>query len=164
MNKQEIRRKMKIKRLYLGEIVRLEADRAIAETFLSAFGAYNGYFVYNGFGTEARTDIIISALLKAGKSVYLPRVEGEDIVPVPYFKGAETKKGAFGVDEPAHRSNAALPAEDDKRNTHEHLAYDKHYYRDDNVVLHKRGNKPDKGDAYYHHEHYGERRPREQVL
>lgn len=95
---------MKIKRLYLGEIVRLEADRAIAETFLSAFGAYNGYFVYNGFGTEARTDIIISALLNAGKSVYLPRVEGEDIVPVPYFKGAETKKGAFGVDEPCGES------------------------------------------------------------
>ena len=98
--KNEIRYKQKIKRKYLGEIVRQEADRAILETFLEAFSKYESFFIYNSFSTEARTDFIIEELLKAGKRVYLPRVEGENIVAVPY-SGDGLKKGAFGISEPA---------------------------------------------------------------
>lgn len=97
--KNEIRKKQKIKRRYFGEIVRLEADRVILETFLQAFSKYDSFFVYNSFGTEARTDRIIEELLNAGKRVYLPRVEGENMVAVPYF-GGELQKGSFGISEP----------------------------------------------------------------
>lgn len=88
---------MKIKRRYLGEIVRLEADRAILEAILAALSDYDSFFVYNSFSTEARTDWIIEELLSMGKRVYLPRVDGNDIVAVPYGK---TVRGSFGIDEP----------------------------------------------------------------
>lgn len=97
--KNEIRYKQKIKRKYLGEIVRQEADRAILEAFLEAFSKYDSFFIYNSFSTEARTDLIIQELLKMGKRVYLPRVEGKNMVAVPYL-GGELNKGAFGISEP----------------------------------------------------------------
>lgn len=97
--KNEIRYKLKVKRKYLGEIQRLEADRAILETFLQAFSKYDSFFIYNSFSTEARTDLIISELLKAGKRVYLPRTEGDKMVAVPYF-GGNCRVGAFGISEP----------------------------------------------------------------
>ena len=97
--KNDIRYKQKIKRKYLGEIVRLEADRAILEGFLQAFLKYDSFFIYNGISTEARTDWIIDELLKAGKRVYLPRVEGKNIVAVPY-EGGECKVSNFGIPEP----------------------------------------------------------------
>lgn len=95
--KDELRNKLKIKRKYFQNVRREEADRVIAETFLAAFGNYDSFFIYNSFSTEADTSLIIEELLSAGKKVYLPRVEGENIVAVPY---GETKKGAFGIEEP----------------------------------------------------------------
>lgn len=88
---------MKIKRRYFGEILRKAADEMIAENFLEAYKNYDSFLIYNSFSTEARTDLIISGLLDAGKKVYLPRVEGEEIVAVPY---GELKAGAFGISEP----------------------------------------------------------------
>lgn len=88
---------MTVKRRYLGEIVRLEADRAMLETFEAAFSCYNSFLVYSSFSTEARTDLLIERLLSEGKRVYLPRVEGERLAPVLY---GELKKGAFGINEP----------------------------------------------------------------
>lgn len=98
--KNELRKKLKIKRKNFDEIVRLEADRAILQTFLNAFLKYDSFFIYKSFSTEARTDWIIDELLKAGKRIYLPRVEGENMVAVPYH-GEELIKGSFGVMEPA---------------------------------------------------------------
>lgn len=77
------------------------ADMRTAENFLSAFGNFNAFFVYNSFGSETDTSRIISELLNKGKRVYLPRVEGDIIVPVPY---GETEKGAFGIEEPKGRA------------------------------------------------------------
>lgn len=48
-------------------------------------------------GTEAETSQIIAELLKEDKRVCLPRVEGKEIVAVPYGK---TIKGAYGIAEP----------------------------------------------------------------
>lgn len=106
--KNEIRSKQKIKRKYFGEIVRLEADRAILQTFIQAFLKYDSFFIYNSYSTEARTDWIIDELLKAGKRVYLPRVEGKNMVAVPYF-GGELNKGAYGIPEPeGHAYNGEI--------------------------------------------------------
>ena len=71
-----------------------EADRNIAEYFMEAYSAYESFFIYHSCGTEADTRAIISALINGGKRVYLPRVEGENIVPVPY---GELKKGKYEV-------------------------------------------------------------------
>ncbi len=95
--KAELRQKYKIKRKFLGSVQRQVADGAIADEFLNAFGGKDSFFIYNSFGTEADTHGIISALQSGGKRVYLPRVEGENIVPVPF---GSTRRGAFGVEEP----------------------------------------------------------------
>ncbi|MCH5146727.1 MAG: 5-formyltetrahydrofolate cyclo-ligase [Clostridiales bacterium] len=97
--KNEIRKKQKLNRKNFGETERQEADRAILKTFIEAFSKYDSFFIYNSFSTEARTDLIIEELVKAGKRVYLPRVEGENIVAVPYVKDG-FKVGAFGISEP----------------------------------------------------------------
>ena len=95
--KDNLRYKQKIKRKYFQGVRREFADEVIAQNFLSVYGAYKSFFIYNSFGTEADTKRIIGALREAGKEIYLPRVEGNDIVAVPY---GETEKGAFGIDEP----------------------------------------------------------------
>ena len=61
------------------------------------YGGYQSFFIYNSFGSEADTEGIISLCVGLGKRVYLPRVEGDNIVPVPYGK---TVKGAYGIEEP----------------------------------------------------------------
>lgn len=73
------------------------ADLAILDNFINAFSGYESFFIYNSFGLEADTGRITDYLLKAGKKVYLPRVEGDNIVAVPY---GQTVKGAFGIEEP----------------------------------------------------------------
>lgn len=95
--KDELRYKLKIKRKYFQGVRREVADENILYNFTAAYGGFKSYFVYNSFGSEASTQLIIKYLLAEGKDVYLPRVEGENIVPVPY---GETRKDAFGVEEP----------------------------------------------------------------
>ncbi len=97
--KSDIRYKMKIKRKYFGQILRSQADIVIFETFFAAFGKYDSFFIYSSFSTEARTDLIIGELLRRGKRVYLPRVEGQSMVAVPYFGGSLTE-GFNGIPEP----------------------------------------------------------------
>lgn len=99
--KDELRKKLKIKRRYFQNIARQEADRAISEDFIAAFSGYDSFFIYNSFGMEADTRLIIGELLSLGKRVYLPRVEGGEIVAVPY---GETRRGAFGIEEPVGRA------------------------------------------------------------
>ncbi len=104
--KEQLRYKFKKLRKCFSGIRREEADRAISESFFAAFSFYESFFIYNSFGTEADTRAIIGGLAAAGKKVYLPRVEGENIVPVPY---GECKRGAFGVDEPTGQSYTGVP-------------------------------------------------------
>lgn len=95
--KDELRKKLKIKRKYFQGVRREMADLFIRQNFLSAYGNFQSFFIYNSFSTEADTKQLIAELLSLGKRVYLPRVEGDKIVPVPYGK---TVTGAFGIEEP----------------------------------------------------------------
>lgn len=104
--KEELRNKYRILRRYFSGVRREEADRAIAECLLAAFSGYDSFFIYNSFGTEADTHAIIQQLLSLGKKVYLPRVEGEDIVPVPFGK---CRRSVFGVDEPVGEPFEGVP-------------------------------------------------------
>ncbi len=98
--KDKLRKQLKKERENFCGVQRICADSAIAQNFLSAYGGYESYFVYNSFGGEADTSRIIKELLKAGKRVYLPRVEGENMVAVPYTDKTPLTEGAFGIKEP----------------------------------------------------------------
>lgn len=95
--KVDLRQKLKKLRAEFCGKQRQTADEKIALLFAQNFCGYRSYFIYNSFGSEADTSRIIGCLLDSGKKVYLPRVEGEEMFPVPYGK---TVKGAFGVEEP----------------------------------------------------------------
>lgn len=96
-DKDGLRNKLKIKRKFFQGVQREFADYAIAQNFLSAYGHYDSFFIYNSFSSEADTHYIISRLIEEGKKVYLPRIEGEDMVAVPY---GETVKNKSGIEEP----------------------------------------------------------------
>ena len=96
--KEEIREKLKIKRRYFYGVRREVANGCIKDNFLAAFSSCDSFFIYNSFSTEADTSAIINALVSAGKKVFLPRTEGENIVAAAYSE--HMKKGAFGIFEP----------------------------------------------------------------
>lgn len=99
--KDELRYKYKVKRKYFQHSAREVADGAIADCVLREFEDRQSFFVYYSYGTEADTHALIARLLEAGKSVYLPRVEGENIVPVPYYGDeGELRKNSYGISEP----------------------------------------------------------------
>lgn len=95
--KDDLRTQLKIKRAAFHGAERERADGAVLKNFLNEFGGYESFFIYNSFSSEADTKGIINALIRAGKRVYIPRVEGENMVAVPYGK---MRKGAFGIEEP----------------------------------------------------------------
>ncbi|MGN1373611.1 MAG: 5-formyltetrahydrofolate cyclo-ligase [Candidatus Coproplasma sp.] len=98
--KDGLRYKYKIKRKYFQNSAREVADGAIKDIVDLAFADREHFFIYYSYGTEADTHAIIAQLLSAGKKVYLPRVEGDMIVPVPYTLKTELVKNSFGICEP----------------------------------------------------------------
>lgn len=99
--KDQLRYKYKIKRKYFQHSAREVADGAIADTVLQAFADKSSFLVYYSYGSEADTHALITRLIAEGKSVYLPRVEGQVIVPVKFSgKEEELKKSALGISEP----------------------------------------------------------------
>ncbi|MGN0806776.1 MAG: 5-formyltetrahydrofolate cyclo-ligase [Candidatus Coproplasma sp.] len=98
--KEGLRYKYKIKRKYFQNSAREVADGAIRDIIDLAFADRESFFIYYSYGTEADTHGVIAQLLSAGKKVYLPRVEGDIIVPVPYDGKTELIKNSFGIYEP----------------------------------------------------------------
>ena len=105
--KDQTRYKYKIKRRYFQHSAREVADGAILDLICEAFAASESFLVYYSYGSEADTRKIIKALLAAGKKVYLPRVEGDDMVAVEY-SGDESAliKSDKGIPEPAGQAYA----------------------------------------------------------
>ena len=99
--KEELRYKFKIKRKYFQHSAREVADGAICDAVLSALDGYDSFFIYYSFGSEADTHAVIERLLEQGKRVYLPRVEGNEMIAVRY-DGDKDKlvKNSFGIYEP----------------------------------------------------------------
>ncbi len=96
--KDELRYKLKIKRKYFGGVRRDYADEVIFQNFIAAYGDRESFFIYNSFGSEADTKRIIGWLKDNGKKVYLPKVCGENILPVELSENFV--RGAFGIEEP----------------------------------------------------------------
>ena len=52
------------------------------------------------FGSEVPTYPLIERLHERGVAVALPRIEGADLVPIPYVPGDPTTTTSFGAEEP----------------------------------------------------------------
>lgn len=99
-DKAALRQKMKALRASAAD--RAARDAKIFDHFFSLPQAERAdkFFIYLSFGSEADTRGIIRELLKRGKQVFLPRVEGKDMVFVRYT-GQALQKSALGIEEPA---------------------------------------------------------------
>ena len=97
--KDELRYKYKIKRKYFQHSRREVADGAISDNVVALFGDKNTFLIYYSFGSEADTKKLIDRLISLGKRVFLPRVEGENMVAAEYVAGGLIKS-ALGVCEP----------------------------------------------------------------
>ncbi len=95
--KDEVRKKLKAARARFSGEERVLADKAVYENFINNYLGCESFFVFSSFGSEADTKKIISRLIGADKRVYLPRVEGDTMLAVPY---GEMQRGAFGIYEP----------------------------------------------------------------
>ncbi|HIY77946.1 MAG TPA: 5-formyltetrahydrofolate cyclo-ligase [Candidatus Borkfalkia excrementavium] len=106
--KRELRRRMK--RLRAEDERRAERDAKIAEYFftLPDILSHESFFIYNSFSTEADTSRMIARLLSEGKRVSLPRVEGKDMVSVPYV-GQALVKSPYGILEPEGEADEEVP-------------------------------------------------------
>lgn len=58
------------------------------------------FFVYNSFNSEVKTDEIIQFLIDNNKLVFLPKVEGENMVAIKISKTTNFKTNKFGINEP----------------------------------------------------------------
>lgn len=56
--------------------------------------------LFSSFGSEVPTGSLIERLHARGVAVALPRIEGTELVPVPYAPGDPTITTSFGAEEP----------------------------------------------------------------
>ena len=77
--------------------------RLCAEAVAECDRAGSGLAVlaFCGAGSEPDTASLIGALLAAGHTVHLPRVEGKVMVAVRVWPGEELQAGAFGIPSPS---------------------------------------------------------------
>lgn len=93
-----------MKRIRAEDSFRAERDEGIFENFFRMpIAREESFFIYRSFSTEADTSRIAERLVKEGKRVYFPRVEGREMVAVPW-EGQAFVKNAYGILEPRGRA------------------------------------------------------------
>jgi len=78
-----------------------KASEVIAEKFLKHLSDFDSYLLYMDFRNEIMTGGIIEGLYEAGKRVYLPKVQGSNMVVGQYMGKESLVRGAFDICEPA---------------------------------------------------------------
>jgi 5-formyltetrahydrofolate cyclo-ligase len=101
--KRALRREVIARRDALPEAERAASSLAIADrvTRMEEAASARSVMVFWSFGSEVDTDPLIDRWLDDGKNVALPRIEGGDVVPVVFVRGAPTTTTSFGAMEPA---------------------------------------------------------------
>lgn len=99
--KEDLRYKYKIKRKYFQHSAREVADGAISDLVSAVFDDKQTFFIYYSYQSEADSHALIERLLAEGKRVFLPRVEGKNMVAAEYF-GNESGlvQNKYGICEP----------------------------------------------------------------
>lgn len=109
--KRALRREVLARRDALAPAERSERSRRITERLLALpeverAGAAMAFW---SFGSEVDTDLLLRRLHETGTLVLLPRIQGREVVPVPYVPGDPVLATAFGAMEPS--LGAAAPAD-----------------------------------------------------
>lgn len=99
--KKELRRFMKRRRSE-NENRDLKQESMVRAFFENGFGEKKRYFVYLSFSSEASTDRLVEELLRRGKEVYCPRIDGKEMCAVKY--GEDFTLSAYGIREPVGKS------------------------------------------------------------
>lgn len=135
MNKADIRRHIKARKLLLSESEKADAAAQVLEHLESveAFAAAKDLLVYHSLPDELSTDGLIGKW-HASKRLYLPRVAGDDLEILPYDSD-NLQEGAFRISEPTG-DNITDPCKIDTVIIPA-VAYDRH------------GNRVGRGKGYY---------------
>jgi 5-formyltetrahydrofolate cyclo-ligase len=101
--KRAIRRAVVARRDALGAGERGERSRRIAEraAALPEVLEAGTVMAFWSFGSEVETAPLIERLHEAGTRIVLPRIQGGDVVAVPYVPGDPVAAAAFGAMEPS---------------------------------------------------------------
>ena len=97
-NKDSLRADMKMRRNLLSDSAKEIAQEEGLKNLDVLLKDKRAVMLYMSFRSEIGTLDIIKSLINCGKRIYLPKVTGENIVPVLYT--GDFSKGAFGVEEP----------------------------------------------------------------
>lgn len=102
MNKKEVRKAVKERVASLSEGEKKACGDVIAERlFVSEeYRSATSLFVYLSTLGEVDTHAILSHALSSGKTVFLPRIEGEQMALVPYREGDPLLVNSYGISEP----------------------------------------------------------------
>lgn len=60
----------------------------------------NNFFIYKSFAHEVNTNYLIKYLLEHNKNVFLPRIEKDTLLAIPYNKTSKMQFNKFGIVEP----------------------------------------------------------------
>jgi len=101
--KRALRRAVLAQRDALPPEERSAGSEAIAERFLglSEVVGADTVLAFSSFGSEVDTAPLIARLRSRGSTVALPRIEGNEVVPVVATLGAAMTQTSFGAREPA---------------------------------------------------------------
>lgn len=103
IEKKELRREILKRREALSVQERERASTLLAERIIGHQWFYRAEVLlgFVNYGSEISTVEILSEALKHGKKVYVPRVEGEDLIFYRIFSMEDLTPGYKGIPEPA---------------------------------------------------------------
>lgn len=103
IEKKELRREILKRREALSVQERERASTLLAERIIGHQWFYRAEVLlgFVNYGSEISTVEILSEALKHGKKVYVPRVEGEDLIFYRIFSMEDLVPGYKGIPEPA---------------------------------------------------------------
>ena len=101
-DKRRVRNAVRAERDAVPTEVREERAARVIERFLDLPEVQRARTVmlFSSFGSEIPTRSLIERLQRKGVVVALPRIEGAELVPVPYAPGDPTTTTSFGAEEP----------------------------------------------------------------
>ena len=86
-------------------------NRALTERFLDSpeYKAARSVFFYYSTPEEPDTRVLAADALAAGKTVYLPRIDGDNMLLIPFRAGVPTERNRYGMDEPLGAHSMEVP-------------------------------------------------------
>ena len=102
MNKEEMRLKIKKIRDNMNAKLVYTHSLTIQKKLINILEKLkmDNIFIYKSFKNEVNTNYIIKYLLNNNKKVFLPRIDTDDLLTIPYNKNTEMHISKFGILEP----------------------------------------------------------------